>query len=67
MRLLLRPAGVGGSGAWVLCSIDPLTQREHRELRDREFTNQLNQAEEKQIPYEDILRYPENWPDIRMT
>ena len=27
-------------------------------------TNVLNQAEEKKIPYDDILRYPENWPDI---
>jgi type II secretory pathway component GspD/PulD (secretin) len=40
------------------------TQREHKEQRNREFTNQLNQAAEKLIPYEDILRYPENWPDI---
>ncbi|MDB5322036.1 MAG: uncharacterized protein JWN40_3667 [Phycisphaerales bacterium] len=41
--------------------------REHRELRNREFTNQLNQAEEKKIPYEDILRYPENWPDLSLS
>ena len=30
----------------------------------RETTNQMNDAEERKIPYEDILRYPENWPDI---
>jgi Ca-activated chloride channel family protein len=41
--------------------------REHRELRNREVTNQLNQAEEKKIPYEDILRYPENWPDLSLS
>ncbi|MEV0606163.1 uridine kinase [Polymorphospora rubra] len=32
VRLLLRPAGPDGSGACVLCSIDPLTQREHRDV-----------------------------------
>jgi general secretion pathway protein D len=40
------------------------TQREYRDQRNREFTNQLNEAAEKLVPYEDILRYPENWPDI---
>ena len=29
---LLQPAGVQGSGACVLCSVDPLTQREHRDV-----------------------------------
>lgn len=31
-RLLLRPVAPEGSGACVLCSIDPLTQRDHREV-----------------------------------
>ncbi|HEX6076862.1 MAG TPA: uridine kinase [Micromonosporaceae bacterium] len=32
VRLLLRPAGPTGSGECVLCSIDPLTQIEHRDV-----------------------------------
>ncbi len=39
-------------------------QRAFREQFDREFSRQINQAEEKRIPYEDIIRYPSNWPDI---
>jgi uridine kinase len=31
-RLLLQPAGPDGSGECVLCSIDPLTQVEHRDV-----------------------------------
>ena len=41
-----------------------LQQRRFREDFDRQFTKQLNQTEEKKIPYDDILRYPANWPDI---
>ena len=43
------------------------TQRNFMEQRAREFTNQLNNAEEKLIPYDDILRYPTDWPDISST
>jgi type II secretory pathway component GspD/PulD (secretin) len=39
-------------------------QRMYREDFDRQLTKSLNQAEEKRIPYTDILRYPENWPDL---
>ncbi|HEV2296451.1 MAG TPA: hypothetical protein VGR35_21585 [Tepidisphaeraceae bacterium] len=39
-------------------------QRRYREEHSRQFTKQLNAAEEKKIPYDDILRYPANWPDI---
>lgn len=39
-------------------------QRRYRNEHDRQFTKQLNAAEEMKIPYDDILRYPENWPDI---
>src|SRR5439155_7938762 len=39
-------------------------QRRYREDFDRQFTKQLNAAEEKKIPYDDVLRYPTNWPDI---
>jgi uridine kinase len=31
-RLLLQPAGPGGSGVCALCFIDPLTQREHSDV-----------------------------------
>src|SRR5208282_1776701 len=39
-------------------------QRKYREEFDSSFTSILTQAEEKRIPYNDILRYPENWPDL---
>jgi hypothetical protein len=39
-------------------------QRRSREEHDRQLTKQLNAAEEAKIPYNDILRYPVNWPDI---
>src|SRR5262245_64436646 len=35
VRLLLEPAGPDGSGECVLCSIDPLTQIEHRDVVSR--------------------------------
>ncbi|HZN66137.1 MAG TPA: hypothetical protein VFB66_12655 [Tepidisphaeraceae bacterium] len=39
-------------------------QRKWRERFDEEWTAQLNEVEEKRIPYNDILRYPDDWPDI---
>jgi type II secretory pathway component GspD/PulD (secretin)/TolA-binding protein len=42
-------------------------QRKYREDYDQNFTTIFNQAEEKRIPYNDILRYPENWPDLTET
>lgn len=42
-------------------------QRNAREKFDVEFTNQLNRAEEMRIPYNDVLIYPENWPDLSET
>jgi general secretion pathway protein D len=39
-------------------------QRRFRSQQDRQFRELLNEAEEKKIPYTDILRFPENWPDI---
>lgn len=35
VRLLLEPAGRDGSGACVLCSIDPLTQIDHSDVVTR--------------------------------
>ena len=42
-------------------------QRQYTEERDFEITQQLNAAEEKMIPYTDILKYPEDWPEISQT
>ncbi|MDW8262070.1 MAG: hypothetical protein RMJ35_06050, partial [Phycisphaerales bacterium] len=39
-------------------------QRKYREQFDRQMTEQLIESEEKRIPYSDILRYPENWPEL---
>lgn len=39
-------------------------QREHREAFEREFTRQLNDTEERKIPYDDIVRYSDKWPEI---
>jgi general secretion pathway protein D len=39
-------------------------QRGYREDFDLQLEKSLNAAEEKRIPYDDILRYPPNWPDI---
>jgi len=39
-------------------------QAKYRELYDVEYAKQLNNAEEVLIPYDDIIRYPSNWPDI---
>lgn len=39
-------------------------QRGYRELFDLQLERSLNAAEEKRIPYDDILKYPPNWPDI---
>ena len=39
-------------------------QRGYRELFDQQMERQLNAAEEKRIPYDEILKYPPNWPDI---
>ncbi len=42
-------------------------QRRFREEFDQQMTRQLNAAEERKIPYDDIYRYPANWPDIVET
>ena len=42
-------------------------QRQFMELRDRQTATQFNRAEEKLVPYDDILRYPTDWPDISQT
>lgn len=41
-----------------------LQQRSYREQFQHHLLGQLNAAEEKKIPYDDIFRYPDNWPDI---
>jgi general secretion pathway protein D len=39
-------------------------QRHYREEFDYNLERSLNQADEAQIPYADIFRFPENWPDV---
>jgi uncharacterized membrane protein YgcG len=53
-----------GARPLVYDSYQLQVQRNAAENRDREMTNTMNAAEERKVPYEDILRYPENWPDI---
>jgi general secretion pathway protein D len=39
-------------------------QRRYREDFNRQLEKQLNSTEEMKVPYDDILRYPNNWPDL---
>jgi general secretion pathway protein D len=39
-------------------------QRHYREQFDYNMERTLNQAQEAEVPYGDIFRFPENWPDI---
>jgi general secretion pathway protein D len=47
--------------------ISVLDQRKWRDMYDRNVVKQYNDAEEQKIPYSDILRFPENWPDLSAT
>jgi general secretion pathway protein D len=44
-----------------------LQQRKYHEDFERQITVQLNANEERKIPYSDILRFPDNWPDLSAT
>jgi type II secretory pathway component GspD/PulD (secretin) len=39
-------------------------QRHYREEFDYNLARSLNSADEAQVPYSDIFRFPENWPDV---
>lgn len=39
-------------------------QRQSRERYDRNVVKWYNSAEEAKIPYSDILKFPDNWPDL---
>lgn len=41
-----------------------MQQRRYKEEYDKNISKQMNRAQEIQIPYDDLLRFPENWPDI---
>ncbi len=46
---------------------DQVIIAEQREIRERftdQYQRQLNAAEERKIPYLEVMRYPDNWPDI---
>jgi type II secretory pathway component GspD/PulD (secretin) len=42
-------------------------QRIYMERRDLELAQQFNRTQEEEIPYDDILRYPTDWPGISQT
>jgi general secretion pathway protein D len=42
-------------------------QRRWRERYDKEWTETLTETEEKKVPFNDILQYPDDWPDISAT
>lgn len=64
--LVIDPSNDFGNGVKRLVQDYSIIQEERnqRELHDREFERQLDRAEENKIPYMDILRYPDNWPEI---
>jgi general secretion pathway protein D len=39
-------------------------QLKYKKMYNTNISRQMNRAQEIQIPYDDLLRYPENWPDI---
>jgi type II secretory pathway component GspD/PulD (secretin) len=39
-------------------------QRHYREEFDSNLARSLNMADEAQVPYSDVFRFPENWPDV---
>ena len=43
------------------------TERQYMEMRLRKVGDQLIAADETLIPYDDILRYPTDWPEISST
>jgi general secretion pathway protein D len=42
-------------------------QRHYREEASSKTTSIMNMAAEQMIPYNEIIRYPENWPDLAAT
>jgi general secretion pathway protein D len=44
-----------------------MEQRTYREQYDRNATKQYNAVDEQIVPYSDILKFPENWPDLSAT
>jgi len=64
--LILEPGNDYAIGVRPLLE-DKASQFEQRRFRERfdiEAQKQLNAAEENKIPYDDILRYPSDWPDL---
>ena len=39
-------------------------QRKWRERQNREWAEILNETEEKKVPFNDVLQFPDDWPDI---
>lgn len=67
--LLLDPSNDYAIGARPLIEDRSLLQEQarYRVDFDRQMSGQLNMSEEARVPYNDILRYPSNWPDLSET
>jgi type II secretory pathway component GspD/PulD (secretin)/tetratricopeptide (TPR) repeat protein len=53
-----------GTRQLVLDKATAQEQREYQERFDREFEKVLNAADEKRIPYSDIVHYSDDWPTL---
>ena len=64
--LAIDPANDWATGVRRLVQDNAIIQEQVRvrDMHDREFERQLDRAEEGKIPYMDIIKYPENWPEI---
>lgn len=56
-----------GVRPWIEDKWQFQVQRNDRDLRTRLYTSQLNKADERMIPYDDVLKYPTDWPEISAT
>ncbi len=57
-------AYAGGVRSFLEDKANIAEQRLYHERFDNEMTHSLNKADEKIIPYEDIIRYADDWPKI---
>jgi general secretion pathway protein D len=57
-------AYVGSVRQFVQDKANIMEQRKWREMFDDQWTKQLNDANERKIPYDDLVAYPPDWPKI---
>jgi general secretion pathway protein D len=53
-----------GTRQMVLDKATAQEQREYSEAFDRQFEQVLNAADEKEVPYSDIVHYSDDWPTV---